>query len=116
LASARPRAASSALRFPSATEAADNAEDLLMRWTTLTASRAAPTDDEPTHRYVNHRLVTVEDFDRMTAEANAIDQARAELREVIKEVDDLDAPPPEPPSGLPSQRNILSLSNDTCVA
>lgn len=49
-----------ALRFATKEEAEENARDLFSRWTLTTAHRAAPSDDEPTHRYRDGKLTPIE--------------------------------------------------------
>ncbi len=49
------------LRFPSADEAANYAEDLAMRWTAVLAWRTRRTNDPVTARWENGRVAHVEE-------------------------------------------------------
>jgi hypothetical protein len=49
-----------ALVFATQKEAEDNAHDLMMRWTSVTDSRADETDDPVNYRWIDNKLVRVE--------------------------------------------------------
>jgi len=48
-----------ALRFPTREEAEANVRDLEMRWFAVRDTRVVESDDAPTYRYVDGRLVPI---------------------------------------------------------
>jgi hypothetical protein len=50
-----------ALRFPTEEEALANARDLMGRWMLVRECRAAPSDDPPNYRWIDGRLVPLDD-------------------------------------------------------
>lgn len=47
------------LRFATEEEAKNYADDLGWRWTAVTATRAAPSDEPVNYAYINHELKAV---------------------------------------------------------
>jgi hypothetical protein len=50
---------SNALRFPTEGEAQAWVDDLYRRWSSVKATRVTPSNDAPTHGYINERTVAL---------------------------------------------------------
>ena len=73
------------LRFPSEAEASDYGFDMFMKWANPTCSRATPSADLPNYRYVNRRLISIEDFEANEAQA-ALIRAANEIDDAVTQV------------------------------